>query len=108
MKKTIITILSTLVLTSCGWHKIGTLTMASNRNVDSKTNYVLLERYVNAKVKNKGREVIQGAIDEAVKKTPGGEYMMNVKFYVKNNGKKVKVEGDVWGIAVPGTTDAKK
>lgn len=107
MKKTILILASAVVMTSCGWHKIGTLNMASNRNIDSKTNYVLIQRYVYAKVKNKGPEIIENAIDEAVKKTPGGEYMMNVKFYVKGNGKKVKVEGDVWGTAPTTTTTAR-
>lgn len=100
MKKTILSISLTLALSSCGWHKIGTLNMASNRNIDSKTNYVLIERYVTSKVKNKGKEILESAIDEGVKKIPGGEYMMNVKFYVKGNGKKIKVEGDVWGLPV--------
>lgn len=102
MKKSILAISLLFALTSCGWHKIGTLTMASTRNVDSKTNYVLIQRYVTAKVKNKNDEVLQNAIDKAVKETPGGEYMMNVKLYVKKNGKKVKIEGDVWGL--PGAT----
>lgn len=101
MKKKFLILTASLSLTACGWQKIGTLTMASNRNVDNKTNYVLIERYVTAKVKNKGKEIIESAIDEAVKKTPNGEYMANVKFYIKNNGKKIKVEGDVWGLPTP-------
>jgi len=38
------------------------------------------------------------ALDNAFRKIEGGEFMKNVKISVKNNGRKVKVEGDVWGL----------
>lgn len=98
MKKIILTIGAAIVLTSCGWHKIGTLTVASTRNHESKIDYVVLKTYQTAKVKAKGKEVLQDAIDKAVKEVPGGEFMKNVKFYVKSNGRKIKIEGDVWGL----------
>ena len=105
MKKIILLVGSVCLFASCGWHKIGTLTVASTRNHESKAEYVVLQTYTSAKVKAKGKEVLQDAIDEAVRKVPGGEFMKNVKFYVKSNGKKIKGEGDVWGLPV--TTQAK-
>lgn len=103
MKKAILILSSALILSACSFTKIGSLTVASTRNYESKTDYVLLKKYVSAKAKNKGTEGLQNAIDLAVKDVPGGEFMKNVKIYTKRKGKKIKVEGDVWGI-LPTTT----
>ena len=51
-----------------------------------------------AKARTKQDSALETAFDKAVKKVPGGEYMKNLKIYVKRNGKKVKIEVDVWGI----------
>jgi len=72
--------------------------MASNRNVESSVNYVLKEKYVIAKGKSKTGDALEVALDNAVKKIDGGEFMKNVKISVKNNGRKVKVEGDFGGL----------
>lgn len=101
MKKSFITVLalaSLLFATSCGYKRIGDLTMVSTRNVDSNVEHVELRRYVVAKVKTKKHDPLEQAIDNAVKEVPGGEYMKNVKVYIKDS-KKIKVEGDVWGVA---------
>ncbi len=87
MKKSIVLTLASFALFSCA-KRIGDLTMISTRNVDSKTEYVELSRYV----KSKGKTV-EIAIDKAIKTVPGGEFMKNVTIY--SNG---KIEGDVWGI----------
>ena len=77
---------------------MGDLTMISNRNVDKSANYVLLARDVEQKIKTKKKDYLELAIDEAVQSVEGGEYMMNVKLFIKKNGKKIKVQGDVWGL----------
>ena len=97
MKKIIVFTLSAVICQSC-YTRIGDLNMASNRNVESSVNYVLKEKYVIAKGKSKTGDALEVALDNAVKKIDGGEFMKNVKISVKNNGRKVKVEGDVWGL----------
>ncbi len=86
-----------LFLTGC-YKRIGDLTILANRNIDSKTDYQLIERYQTAKAKARDQDALEQAIDKVVKNTEGGEFLKNVKIYVKNNGRKVKIEGDVWGI----------
>jgi len=94
MKKLLI--LSMLVLSGCSFQRIGNLTMVSTRNVDSSTNYVELKRNVTGTSKMRKGDALQEAIDEAVSSVPGGEYMMNAVFYVKDN-RVIKVVGDVYG-----------
>lgn len=96
--KNIILILITLFLSSCGWNRIGDLTMVSNRNVDSSKQYSLIERSVVGKAKTKEDDALERAIDQCTEKNKG-EYLMNAKIYVKDNGKWIKVEGDVWGFS---------
>ena len=95
MKKIAMFSIGIVMLTGC-YQRIGDLTIISNRNIDSKTNYQLIERYKTAKAKS--QDALEQAIDKAVKEVDGGEFLKNVKIYVKNNGRKVKIEGDVWGI----------
>ena len=84
-------------MSSC-YVRLGELTMISTRNVDSSADYKLIEKYVTAKAKSKKGSALQTAIDNALKSIPEGEFLQNVREYVKQNGRKVKVEGDVWGI----------
>jgi hypothetical protein len=86
-----------LFMSSCAYQRIGDLTMVSNRNVNSGKEYVLIQRNAEGKAKMKKDDALERAIDAATEKY-NGEYLMNVKVYVKNNGKKIKVEGDVWGL----------
>jgi len=83
---------------SCAYQRLGDLTMISSRNVDSNTEYKLIQKYVVATAKTSNGNSLEVAIDNAVKKVPDGEFLKNVRVYVKGNGKRVKVEGDVWGI----------
>lgn len=84
-------------LTSCGsWIRIGDLTSVSNRNLDDSKNYVLLNRDVEGEA-DANSDAMEQAIDQLTKKYEG-EFIRNAKIYVKDNGKKVKVVGDVWGI----------
>ena len=72
--------------------------MISTRNVDSKTDYVLIDKDVVGKAKVKNKQALETAVDNAVKKYPKGEFMKNVIVESKTNGKKVRVTGDVWGL----------
>lgn len=95
MKKTIL-ILSAIALTSC-YSRIGKLTIMSTRNFESNAQYVLIAKDVKGGAKTKKSDALEVAIDEAVRKYPNGEFMKNVSVEVKNNGKRLRVVGDVWG-----------
>jgi hypothetical protein len=71
--------------------------MISNRNVDSNEEYVLLQRNAVASARAKQNDALERATD-AVTEKYNGEYLMNAKIYVLRNGKRIKVEGDVWGL----------
>ena len=97
MKNKILLFGLTLTLASCGsWNRIGDLTTIGNRNVDDSKKYTLLTREVEA-VAEADADAMEQAVDNLTKKYEG-EFLRNVKVYVKSNGKKVKVVGDVWGI----------
>lgn len=70
--------------------------MLSTRNIDSGRQYTMLYRGAQAEARMRNDDALQEAVDRAVGEHRG-EYMMNVAVYVKENGKKVKVVGDVWG-----------
>ena len=96
MKNRIILLGLTLTLASCGsWNRIGDLTTIGNRNVDNSKKYTLLTREVEA-VAEADADAMEQAVDNLTKKYEG-EFLRNVKVYVKSNGKKVKIIGDVWG-----------
>ena len=97
MKKLILLVVPLVLFSSC-WHRIGTLTVASTRNFEKSADYVLIKKAVTGKVKNKGVEVLQSCIDDDVNSEKEGEFLENAVFSVKNNGKKIKVTGDVWGL----------
>lgn len=85
-----------MTLASCGsWNRIGDLTTIGNRNVDDSKKYSLLTREVEA-IASADSDALEQAVDNLTKKYEG-EFLRNVKVYVKSNGKKVKVIGDVWG-----------
>lgn len=87
------------IISGCGWTRIGELTMISTRNVDSKTDYKLLRKYATGKAKAKDNQALKLAIENCVKTEKDGEFLKNVKVFIKNNGRKVKVEGDIWGVS---------
>ena len=96
MKNKILLFGLTLSLASCGsWNRIGDLTTIGNRNVDDSKKYTLLTREVEA-VAEADADAMEQAVDNLTK-IYEGEFLRNVKVYVKSNGKKVKVVGDVWG-----------
>lgn len=90
-------LIASFFLTSCGSYvRIGDLTGISNRNIDNSQQYVLLERDVESVAKSE-KDALEQAVDNMTKEH-NGEFLRNVKIYVKSNGKKVRVVGDVWGI----------
>lgn len=90
-------VLAGISLASCGsWVRIGDLTSISNRNLDDSKEYMLLSRDVEATA-NVGSDALEQAVDNLTKQYEG-EFLRNAKIFVKDNGKKVKVMGDVWGI----------
>ena len=96
MKNKILLFGLTLSLARCGsWNRIGDLTTIGNRNVDDSKKYTLLTREVEA-VAEADADAMEQAVDNLTKKYEG-EFLRNVKVYVKSNGKKVKIIGDVWG-----------
>ena len=96
MKNKILLFGLTLSLASCGsWNRIGDLTTIGNRNVDDSKKYTLLTREVQS-IAEADADALEQAVDNLTKKYEG-EFLRNVKVYVKSNGKKVKVVGDVWG-----------
>lgn len=96
------------LLTSCGPSlkvtQIGKLNMMSERNIDTKTDYVLLRSYMGGsdnEIRSSKSKSIEEATNETVKNTPGGEFLKNVKLYLISKGSEFyyAVEGDVWGIS---------
>jgi len=98
MKKILIILLAIVVFDSCAYRRIGQLTMISTRNVDSKTDYKLIKKEAVGIAKLKHNDAFQEAVDDAVKQSPDGEFMKNVIVYLKRNGRKIKIEGDIWGV----------
>lgn len=105
MKKLLILIAAIGFQSCVQYQKIGTLTAASTRNVETTANYVELSRYVDSD-KIRGRNYrniaddnnpLETAINKAVASVTGGEFMRNVTVYV--NGSDIRVIGDVWGLA---------
>jgi len=93
-KLTVVVLLG--LLSSCTYHRLGDFTIISNRNIDSAVKYELLARDVEAKVKTKKGYPLERAVDKLTNEYEG-EYLMNVKIFMKKNGKKFKVVGDVYG-----------
>jgi hypothetical protein len=76
----------------------GKVNMISNRNVDPNLEYKLLTTYSGGskkELKKSKATSIESALDETVRRVPGGEFVMNAKIYKR--GKYFALEGDVWG-----------
>jgi len=101
VKKITAMALVSISLTSCfSTKQIGDLTMISTRNVDTKSEYVLLRTYMGGtkkELKKSKAKDLKDAVNNVVKQTPGGEFIKNVKVYMVN-GKYFAVEGDIWGL----------
>jgi hypothetical protein len=87
--------------------QLGKLNMISNRNIESKADYVLLKNYAGGDIKEIKKALkktkassLDQAVDETVKNVAGGEFLKNVKVYgIKKKDKLyLYVEGDVWGL----------
>ena len=103
MNKALNLILLSIILigSSCiSFREIGKINMISNRNIERSLEYKLLTTYSGGslhELKKSKAPNIQEAVDQTVKKIPGGEFLMNVKVYLVND-KYFAVEGDVWGL----------
>ena len=96
MKRKIVLIgITSMLLTSC-YNRIGDLNLVSNRNLENLDKYELIQRDLKATCKTRKNNAMEIAIDEMVESV-SGEFLMNAKISVKFSGRKIKVEGDVWG-----------
>lgn len=91
-----------LFVTACTTiNEIGKINMISNRNIDPNLKYQLISTYSGSsreEVKSSKAKNIEEAIDQTVKKVPGGEFLMNVKLFQIDKIYFAAV-GDVWGVA---------
>lgn len=107
-KALLLTSATLLMLTSCYTViDLGKLNMISDRNVESKADYVLLKNYAGGSSKEIKKALkktkaisLDQAVDETVKNVAGGEFLKNVKVYgvKKKKNMYLYVEGDVWGL----------
>lgn len=94
-----------VVISACIQVKeIGKVNMISNRNIETSQHYKVISTYAGGsknELKNSRAKTIQDAVDETVKKIPGGEYLMNATIYLAQhrNDYYFAVQGDVWGLA---------
>jgi len=102
MKRITYFLLFAVLFTACTSVKqIGKVNMISNRNVNPELKYQVITTYSGGsqkELKKSRASSIEDAIDQTVRKVPGGEFVMNAKIYLVN-GKYIAVEGDVWGNA---------
>ena len=96
MKHLLLLTLTTIFFSSCSYTRIGDLTEISNRNIDSSEEYVLLQRGVETKA-TANVDVLETAVTQLTNEH-NGEFLRNAEVFIKSNGKKVKLIGDVWGI----------
>ena len=100
MKKIVYFLLLAVIFTACtSVEQIGKVNMISNRNVDPQLKYQVLTTYsggTSKEFKKSRATSIEDAVDQTVRKVPGGEFVMNAKIYLVK-GKYIAVEGDVWG-----------
>lgn len=91
-----------LFASSCKYQRFGQMTMLSTRNVDPSQPGELLARGNQVTVKTRHANAMNEATDRLSAQHPGGEYIMNAVLYLRKDGKKLRMEGDVWGRAVDG------
>ncbi len=72
--------------------------MIANKNVDKSENYVLLKSDVTVKVKTRKGDALENAVDKATNTIPGGVYLQNATIWVSPSGRKLKINGDVYGV----------
>lgn len=79
--------------------QVGKVNMISTRNVDPTVHYELVSSYAGGterELRRSRAENVEQAIDDTVKKVPGGEFVVNARLYIVNE-RYFAVEGDVWG-----------
>lgn len=108
MKKTLLMLTATAILSSCiGIKQVGDLNLVSSRNVDLKSGeYELIKSHAGSSSKKQLKKefkkikanTLEQAVSYTVKSTPGGEFVANARIYLLN-GTYFIVQGDVWGVA---------
>lgn len=81
--------------------QIGRVNMISNRNVNPQLNYQPIATYAGgsrAELTRSRSLSVEDAVNQTVRRVPGGEFVVNAKIYVVDE-KYFAVEGDVWGAA---------
>lgn len=104
MKKLAILFLIVPLLTGCfsasvSVKQIGKVNMISMRNFDNSVKYEPLATYFGgsqSEIEKSQAKTIEEAIEQTVRKVPGGEFIMNAKIYAVGDSR-FAVEGDVWG-----------
>jgi len=100
MKQLLASLFLVFAISSCTSVKqIGKVNMISNRNIDTKLDYKVISTYSGGsdkELKKSKAKTIEDAIDQTVRKIPGGEFLMNTKLYLID-GQYFAIEGDVWG-----------
>ncbi|MDO5575819.1 MAG: hypothetical protein Q4F84_01960 [Fibrobacter sp.] len=102
MIRILIVLISITGLFSCSVsvRQIGKVNMISDRNVDTKLDYEVISTYSGGserELKKTRATTCEDAVNQTVKKVPGGEFLMNAKIYIVDE-QYIAVEGDVWGI----------
>ena len=98
-------VLIAFVLPSCiSVKEVGKLSIISTKNVSLKTDYALVASYSGGSKSDlkKSKAInIEEAVDQTIRKVPGGEFIMNAKInlvYHRISGKAFfAIEGDVYG-----------
>ena len=100
MKKLTFLLLLVILFSACtSINQIGKVNMISNRNIDPNLKYQVITTYSGGskrEFKKSRATSIENAIDQTVRKVPGGEFVMNAKIYLVKS-KYIAVEGDIWG-----------
>lgn len=103
MKKALI-LVSLVCLASCGYKRFADLSVVANGNMNNTNPKAeKLATQVEATYKVRKSDPLEACIDKAVYSVPGGEWMQNCSIYIKKNGRKIKVVGDVYGVKVEGS-----
>lgn len=79
---------------------IGSVNMISTRNVSPESKYQRLTTYSgggDSTLKKSRAKSVEEAVNDTVRKVPGGEFLMNVKLFALDDGEYYAVQGDVWG-----------
>lgn len=104
MKKLFVTLFALSFITSCGYKRYGDFTVLANGNTENYNSAQKLSSSSEAVVKIKVQDPLEECVDKVVKSVSGGEFLKSAVVYVKKNGRKIKVVGDVYGTPIASST----